>query len=131
MPVDYSKWADIADSDDEQDVPETRTPAGAFGHELMTTWLTEAAPGVSKDEIAHIVRFVELSQPPLGTGDNRSMSAQILKFAETERPVRTAPLVAAVAAAQIRDLDSLPASLPDRLGARFLSGSHLQFFRFQ
>ncbi len=109
--VDYSKWKDFADSDDDSDSEqEERTAAAEAGHRMLTGWLTEAAPAVSKEEIEHLAQFVELQQPELGERDNRSRAKQIVKFLDKRREPRTAPLVAAVAAAQTRNLDVLDPS---------------------
>lgn len=109
--IDYAKWDNVVDSDDEDDAPVDATPAAAFGKKLMEAWLTEAAPGVSADEISLIVKFVEKQQPRIGERDNRSQSTQIVQFLESQRcAIRTAPLVAAVAASQARDLEALPSS---------------------
>ena len=109
--VDYSKWSNVGDSDDEDDGRKAAdsTPAADFGRQLLAQWVMEAAPNVSKDEIHHLTRFVEAQQPRLGERDNRSRATDITHFLETQRPPRTAPIVAAVAASQTRNFDVLDA----------------------
>ena len=55
--VDYSRWANMGDSDDEEHPPSDSTPAADFGRALMKSSLAEASPNVSEDEVSHILSF--------------------------------------------------------------------------
>ena len=111
----YSKWDNLVDSDDEFEAADAteadRTPAAELGRKFIRQWLVEASPELDcyggHQELQELTTFIERQVPKLGESDNRSSAAAITSFLESKRMPRTAPLVAAVAASQTRELSSI------------------------
>ena len=57
--VDYSRFAQIVDSDEElESTPLAEaTPAAEFGRQLLKEWLVESTPDLSADEVAHVTAW--------------------------------------------------------------------------
>ena len=98
----YEKWdnLDAGSSDEEGPGP---TAAGEFGHQLLSEWLTEANPGIAKEEVERLISFIEVQQPHIGHADNRPRASEVIDWVESNKPVDPKHLLEVVWQGRLRD----------------------------
>ncbi|KAL1504392.1 hypothetical protein AB1Y20_010798 [Prymnesium parvum] len=98
--MDWSKkWEGLgcSSSDDEADL----TPAAELGLRLLTDWLREANPGLSRQQLDALLSFFDAQQPPLGQPE-LSRAPAVIAWEEAHGGVAAAPLLEAVWASRLR-----------------------------
>lgn len=107
--MDYSKWDALVDTDDDEG-PEDLTPAAEFGVKLLSSWLLEGTPTLSKAELQRVINFVEVQQARLGDNDNRARAPEIIDFLEQHPAPSVEPLLEATWLGRLHDPGDLDCS---------------------